>query len=132
MLSLESCHEIREPGDGRLLYAGLRVRIGIVWAEPGSIVALVNNETSSFDVRGPGMDAAVAVSDAAYGGQTVLTEAVYCRVCHTYSMHLLIATVPDEAKACERCWKTSTVLLHPDCKQAPCSWISSHSASRFL
>jgi hypothetical protein len=101
MLSMENCHEIREPGDGRLLFAGLRVRMGIFWAEPGSIVALVNKETSWFDVRGPGMDAAVAVSDAAYGGQTVLTEEVYCQVCSTPRMHLLCVVAQDETNAFE-------------------------------
>lgn len=77
---MENCQEIREPGDNRLLFAGIRVRMGISWAEEGSIVALVNNETGTFDVRGPGMDAAVSVSDSAYGGQTVLTKTVYNQV----------------------------------------------------
>lgn len=80
ILAMENCHEIREHGDGRLLFAGIRVRMGIFWAEAGSVVALINNDTGTFDVRGPGMDAAVTVSDSAYGGQTVLTEKVYTQV----------------------------------------------------
>lgn len=85
MLAMENCHEIRERGDERLLFAGIRVRMGIFWAAPGSIVTLVNNETSTFDVRGPGMDAAISVSDAAYGGQTVLTGVVYRKVTISHS-----------------------------------------------
>ena len=75
--------------DGRLIFAGIRVRLGISWAPAGSIVALLNQRTKTFNVRGPGMDAAVAVSDAAYGGQTILTQAVWDMVCAAPSICVL-------------------------------------------
>ena len=76
ILAMKGCGEQRA-SDGRLLFAGLRVRLGVSWAPTGSIVALLNQRTKTHNVRGPGMDAAVAVSDAAWGGQTILTHTVW-------------------------------------------------------
>eukprot|EP00892_Ulva_mutabilis_P010800 jgi/Ulvmu1/8092/UM004_0331.1 len=79
VLSMKDCNEIYDEDD-RLLFAGVRVRLGIYWAAHGSVVALLNKGTSTFNLRGPGMDAAVAISDSAHGGQTVLTAEVVDRV----------------------------------------------------
>jgi hypothetical protein len=76
VLAMPNCGEVRSP-DGRLIFAGIRVRMGIFWAKPGSIVALVNPQSRTFTVRGPGMNGAVAVSEAAHGGQTILTREVW-------------------------------------------------------
>jgi hypothetical protein len=76
VLSMPECGEQRS-SDGRLLFAGIRVRLGIFWAPTGSIIALLNQRTKTFNVHGPGMDAAVALSDSAHGGQTVLTQRVW-------------------------------------------------------
>jgi hypothetical protein len=76
VLAMPNCGEVRSP-DGRLIFAGIRVRMGIFWAKPGSIVALVNPQSRTLTVRGPGMNGAVAVSDAAHGGQIVLTREVW-------------------------------------------------------
>jgi hypothetical protein len=81
-LAMDNCQQIWDTTNGKLLFAGIRVRMGIFWAVAGSIVALSNNDTATFDVRGPGMDAAVALSEAAHGGQTVLTDKVWKKVCH--------------------------------------------------
>lgn len=66
---------------GRLLFAGIRVRLGLYWASEGSVVVLFNEGTSTYNVQGPGMDAAVTVSDSAHGGQTVVTGDVWNQVC---------------------------------------------------
>lgn len=76
---MHSCHEIHDE-DGRRLFAGIRVRLGLYWAAEGSVVALFNNGTSTFNIQGPGMDAAVTISDLANGGQTIMTSEVWNRV----------------------------------------------------
>ena len=72
---LPGCAEERD-ANGRRRFAGLRVRLGISWAAAGSVVALYNKRSKTFQMRGPSMDVAVAVSDAANGGQTILTHHV--------------------------------------------------------
>lgn len=79
VLAMRDCGE-RRAADGRLLFAGLRVRMAAFWAAPGSVVALLNPQSRTLTLRGPGMDAAVAVSDAAAGGQVLITRAVWQRV----------------------------------------------------
>lgn len=80
ILSMKGCHAILNE-EGRTLFAGIRVRLGLYWAAKGSVVALLNAGTSTYNIQGPGMDAAVAISDSAHGGQSVMTADVWNRVC---------------------------------------------------
>lgn len=86
---MNDCNKIYD-SDDRLLFAGIRVRLGVYWAAQGTVVALLNKGTSTFNLRGPGMDTAVAISDSAHGGQSVLTQEVWDRVWHLQNFGGLI------------------------------------------
>lgn len=80
---MKDCEEIRDD-DHRLLFAGVRVRLGMYWADQGTVVALRNKGTSTYNIRGPGMDTAVAISDSVHGGQSVFTAEVWDKVRSQY------------------------------------------------
>jgi len=80
ILSMKGCEE-KHDEHGQLVFAGIRVRLGLHWASEGSVVVLFNEGTSTYNIQGPGMDAAVTISDSAHGGQSVMTGDVWNRVC---------------------------------------------------
>lgn len=63
------------PGsDGSVLFAGPRVRMGLHWAREGTVAVRLHNLTRHKVFAGPAVQIALDVSDAAHGGQILLTE----------------------------------------------------------
>ena len=89
VFKLPGCAETRDALGARQ-FGGLRVRLGVSWADNGDVIALYNKRTKTYQMRGPGMDMAVAVSDAASGGQTIVTNVV-CRKARFQHRHVLLA-----------------------------------------
>lgn len=79
VLAMKGCNGILDDNNN-LLFAGIRVRVGIFWASPGMVIALVQKRTKTYQVTGQGMSMAIAVSDAAHGGQIVMSHEAWMMV----------------------------------------------------
>jgi hypothetical protein len=76
--------------DGEILFAGPRVRMGIHYAREGTVAVRLHNLTRHKVYAGPAVQIALDVSEAANGGQIVLTEvstAGYCVNCMACCTH---------------------------------------------
>lgn len=66
-----------DPETGQALFAGPRVRMGLHWASEGTVAMRVHNLTRHKVFAGPSVQTVMDVSEAANGGQILLTEVRY-------------------------------------------------------
>lgn len=67
-----------DPESGHLLFAGPRVRMGLHWARKGTVAMRDHVLTRHKVYGGPPVQQASEISDAANGGQVVLSEVRVC------------------------------------------------------
>lgn len=81
-----------DPESGQLLFAGPRVRMGLHWAQKGSVAIGFHAITRHKVYGGPPVQKASEISDAANGGQVVLSEVrvCFCRASATISRRVLL------------------------------------------
>jgi class 3 adenylate cyclase len=81
VLKLPECKEVRAPDDaGSWAYRGPRVRMGIHWAEEGSVVQHIHALTKHRVFTGPAFQITRELCEAGKGGQVLLTHAVWERL----------------------------------------------------
>lgn len=73
-LSVRASFLLLADSDGRALFAGPRVRMGLHWAREGTVAMRFHNLTRHKVFAGPAIQITMDVSEAANGGQILLTE----------------------------------------------------------
>ncbi|PSC75196.1 Helicase sen1 [Micractinium conductrix] len=79
VLRLGSCREVKAP-DGTLVYRGPRIRMGIHWASKGTVVQRLHQITKHRVFTGPAFQVARELSEAAQGGQVLLSHEGWVRL----------------------------------------------------
>ena len=130
VLAMKGCNGILDDNNN-LLFAGIRVRVGIFWASPGMVIALVQKRTKTYQVTGQGMSMAIAVSDAAHGGQIVMSHEAWMMVrslilsiCTACPCNLirLVDVQTDNLALC--CWKLNIGVYCVSRSTSFCSLVS--------
>ncbi|KAK9829405.1 hypothetical protein WJX72_005653 [[Myrmecia] bisecta] len=85
VLKLPSCKEVTS-SDGEVIYKGPRVRIGIHWAAEGTIAQRLHQLTRHRVFSGPGFQVTFELSDAASGGQVLMTHEAWLNLRKSMSM----------------------------------------------
>ena len=81
VLKLPECKEVRTSDDaGAWAYRGPRVRMGIHWAEEGSVVQHIHALTKHRVFTGPAFQVTRELCEAGRGGQVLMTHAVWERL----------------------------------------------------
>ena len=81
VLKLPECKEVRAPDDfGGWAFRGPRVRMGIHWAEEGSVVQHIHALTKHRVFTGPAFQVTRELCEAGQGGQVLLTHAAWERL----------------------------------------------------
>ncbi|KAH7623655.1 putative Adenylate cyclase [Nannochloris sp. 'desiccata'] len=81
VLKLPECKEVKAPDDaGSWAYRGPRVRMGIHWAEEGSVVQHIHALTKHRVFTGPAFQITRELCEAGKGGQVLLTHDVWERL----------------------------------------------------
>jgi class 3 adenylate cyclase len=73
VLSLNAC-KLTRGADGSVLFAGPRVRMGLHWAREGTVAVRLHSVTRHKVFAGPAVQVALDISEAAHGGQILLSE----------------------------------------------------------
>lgn len=79
VLRLQECKEVRAP-DGNWTYRGPRIRMGIHWAEEGSVVQHIHQLTKHRVFTGPAFQITRDLCESASGGQVLMSHAVWERL----------------------------------------------------
>jgi len=75
IIRLPSCHVTKDPnGKGVLLYRGPRIRMAIHWAESDLVSSRIHAFTQHRIFEGPAFETAKELSDAASGGQILMSH----------------------------------------------------------
>ena len=81
VLKLPECKEVKAPDDaGSWAYRGPRVRMGIHWAEEGSVVQHIHALTKHRVFTGPAFQITRELCEAGRGGQVLMTHDVWERL----------------------------------------------------
>jgi len=76
VLRLPECKEVRAP-DGGWVFRGPRVRMGVHWAEEGSVVQHIHALTKHRVFTGPAFQITRDLCESAVGGQVLMTHTVW-------------------------------------------------------
>ncbi|KAL4419982.1 hypothetical protein ABPG75_007080 [Micractinium tetrahymenae] len=79
VLRLGSCREAKAP-DGSLVFRGPRIRMGVHWAAEGTVVQRLHQITKHRVFTGPAFQVARELSEAAQGGQVLLSHEGWVRL----------------------------------------------------
>eukprot|EP00879_Flechtneria_rotunda_P023949 GHRR01025369.1.p1 GENE.GHRR01025369.1~~GHRR01025369.1.p1 ORF type:complete len:969 (+),score=296.48 GHRR01025369.1:353-3259(+) len=85
VLKLNACKAVRG-STGEILFAGPRVRMGVHWAREGTVAVRLHNLTRHKVYAGPAVQIALDVSEAAHGGQIVLSEDAVAKLSENMAM----------------------------------------------
>ena len=93
ILRMPKCREVKT-ADGQLAFRGPRIRIGIHWAEEGSVEHHIHNLTKHRVFSGSAFQVTRDLCETAAGGQVLLTQPVWDRLRHR--MHVAAFPVVEQ------------------------------------